>query len=47
MVLAGSEIDDLDFVVIEDNGAMVVADRHCFGSFRVGKRSKSGKGKIC
>lgn len=34
VVLAGSEIDDLDFVkLIEDNGAMVVADRHCFGSF--------------
>ena len=34
VVLAGSEIDDLDFIkLIEDNGAMVVADRHCFGSF--------------
>lgn len=34
VVLAGSEIDDLDFIkLIEENGAMVVADRHCFGSF--------------
>lgn len=34
VVLAGSEIDDLDFVkLIEDSGALVVADRHCFGSF--------------
>lgn len=34
VVLAGSEIDDLDFIrLIEDSGALVVADRHCFGSF--------------
>lgn len=34
VLLAGSEIDDLDFVkLIEDNGALIVADRHCFGSF--------------
>ena len=33
-VLAGSEIDDPDFVkLIEDAGVRVVADRHCFGSF--------------
>ena len=34
VVLAGSEIDDPDFVkLIETCGAMVVADRYCFGSF--------------
>lgn len=34
VLLAGSEIDDLDFIkLIEDNGALIVADRHCFGSF--------------
>ena len=34
VVLAGSEIDDPDFTkLIEECGAMVVADRYCFGSF--------------
>ena len=34
VVLAGSEIDDPDFTkLIETCGAMVVADRYCFGSF--------------
>ena len=34
VVLAGSEIDDPDFTkLIEGCGAMVVADRYCFGSF--------------
>lgn len=34
VVLAGSEIDDLDFIkLIEESGALVAADRHCFGSF--------------
>lgn len=34
VLLAGSEIDDPDFVkLIEDAGARVVADRHCFGAF--------------
>lgn len=34
VVLAGSEIDDPDFVkLIEESGALVVADRHCFGAF--------------
>lgn len=34
VVLVGSEIDDPDFVkLIEDAGALVVADRYCFGSF--------------
>lgn len=34
VVLAGSEIDDPDFTkLIESCGAMVVADRYCFGSF--------------
>ena len=33
-VLVGSEIDDPDVIkLIEDSGAMVVADRYCFGSF--------------
>ncbi len=33
VVLAGSENDDPDFVkLIEDCGALVVADRHCYGS---------------
>ncbi|MFR9062611.1 MAG: 2-hydroxyacyl-CoA dehydratase family protein [[Clostridium] scindens] len=31
--------------LIEDNGAMVVADRHCFGSFPGRKRLKSGRGR--
>ena len=34
VVLVGSEIDDPDFTkLIETCGAMVVADRYCFGSF--------------
>ena len=34
VVLAGSEIDDPDFIrLIEEAGALVVADRFCFGSF--------------
>jgi len=33
-VLVGSEIDDPDVIkLIEESGAMVVADRYCFGSF--------------
>ena len=33
VVLAGSEEDDPDFVkLIEECGALVVADRHCYGS---------------
>lgn len=32
-VLAGSELDDYEFTeLIEENGGLVVADRHCFGS---------------
>lgn len=34
VVLVGSEVDDPDFTkLIESCGAMVVADRYCFGSF--------------
>jgi benzoyl-CoA reductase/2-hydroxyglutaryl-CoA dehydratase subunit BcrC/BadD/HgdB len=34
VVLVGSEVDDPDFTkLIEDCGAMVVADRYCYGSF--------------
>ncbi len=34
VVLVGSEIDDPDLIkLIEDAGALVVADRYCFGSF--------------
>lgn len=34
VVLAGSEVDDPDFVkLVEECGALVVADRHCFGAF--------------
>jgi benzoyl-CoA reductase/2-hydroxyglutaryl-CoA dehydratase subunit BcrC/BadD/HgdB len=34
VVLAGSEIDDPDFIrIAEEAGALVVADRFCFGSF--------------
>ena len=33
MALIGSEIDDLDMTrMVEDAGAMIVADRFCFGS---------------
>lgn len=34
VVVVGSEIDDPDMIkLIEDSGALVVADRYCFGSF--------------
>ncbi len=34
VVVVGSEMDDPDFTkIIEDSGALVVADRYCFGSF--------------
>lgn len=34
VLVAGSEIDDPDFIkLIEEAGALVVADRYCFGSF--------------
>ncbi|MBR1986459.1 MAG: 2-hydroxyacyl-CoA dehydratase [Mogibacterium sp.] len=34
VVVAGSEVDDPDFIkMIESTGALVVADRYCFGSF--------------
>lgn len=34
VVLVGSEIDDPALIqLIEDSGALVVADRHCFGAF--------------
>ena len=34
VVIAGSEIDDPDFTkLVEEAGALVVADRFCFGSF--------------
>ncbi len=34
VVVVGSEIDDLDFTrLLEESGAMVVADRYCYGSF--------------
>ena len=34
VVVAGSEIDDLDFSkLLEDAGALIVADRYCYGSF--------------
>ena len=34
VVVAGSEVDDLDFSrLLEDAGAMIVADRYCYGSF--------------
>lgn len=33
VVVAGSEIDDVDMIkLIEESGALVVADRYCFGS---------------
>ena len=33
VVVVGSEIDDVDMIkLIEDSGALVVADRYCFGS---------------
>ena len=34
VAVAGSEIDDLDFSrLLEETGAMIVADRYCYGSF--------------
>ena len=34
VVMVGSEIDDPDFIkLVEESGALVVADRFCFGSF--------------
>ncbi len=34
VVVAGSEIDDLDFSrLLEEAGALIVADRYCYGSF--------------
>jgi len=34
VVLAGSEVDDIDFVkIVEESGAYVCADRFCYGSF--------------
>lgn len=34
IVVAGSEVDDPDFIkLIEESGALVVADRYCFGAF--------------
>lgn len=34
IVVVGSEIDDLDFTrTVEQSGALIVADRFCFGSF--------------
>lgn len=34
VVMVGSEVDDPDFIkLVEEAGAMVVADRYCFGSF--------------
>lgn len=42
VVLAGSEIDDPEFTkLLESCGAMVVADRYCFGTFPAGRRSRS------
>ena len=34
VVVVGSEVDDVDMIrLVEDSGALVVADRFCFGSF--------------
>ena len=34
VVVAGSEMDDIDFIkLVEDSGAYVCADRYCYGSF--------------
>lgn len=34
VVMVGSEVDDPDFTkLVEDSGALIVADRFCFGSF--------------
>ena len=43
VVLAGSEIDDPDFTkLVESCGAMVVADRYCFGSLPSRERIEIG-----
>ncbi len=34
VVVVGSEVDDVDMIkLVEESGALVVADRYCFGSF--------------
>lgn len=46
VALAGSEIDDPEFTkLIETCGAMVVADRYCFGGFPGRRRSSYGRGR--
>lgn len=46
VVVAGSEIDDPEFTkLLEMCGAMVVADRYCFGGFPAGRRSRYGRGR--
>lgn len=46
VVLAGSEIDDPDFTkLLESCGAMVVADRYCFGSFPGRERIEIAEGE--
>lgn len=46
LVLAGSEIDDPEFTkLLESCGAMVVADRYCFGSFPSRERIEIAPGE--
>lgn len=46
VVVAGSEIDDPDFTkLLESCGAMVVADRYCFGSFPGRERIEIAEGE--
>ncbi len=46
IILAGSEIDDPDFTkLVESCGAMVVADRYCFGSFPGRERIEIAEGE--
>ena len=46
VTLVGSEIDDPDFTkLIESCGAMVVADRYCFGSFPSREQIEIGEGE--
>ena len=46
IILAGSEIDDPDFTkLVESCGAMVVADRYCFGSFPSRERIEIAEGE--
>ena len=46
IVIAGSEIDDPDFTkLVEMCGAMVVADRYCFGSFPSRERIEIAPGE--